>query len=162
MHLTDRFVQYWWFINDYLLFFIFCFSFYFFVLIDFYIYLWEYTANSVNRSLFFLLFSLRLKKKVQRVVRFFLWEGGALYGKLLPVVGIRLSMGENPSICPFLKNNENEAPNGDEAPKWPSPIICSGMDRYEDFLLLLKYISIKINCILKGIVHFILHTEIKL
>ena len=40
------------------------------------------------------------------------------------------SIGESPSICPFLKNN------GPEAPKGPRVHYFSGMDRYEDFLRL--------------------------
>ena len=47
-----------------------------------------------------------------------------------------LRIGESPSICPFLKNN------GHEAPKGPSAIIFSGMDRYEDFLLLKIHLNI--------------------
>ena len=43
---------------------------------------------------------------------------------------IILRIGESPSICPFLKNN------GPEAPKGPRVHYFSGMDRYEDFLLL--------------------------
>ena len=42
----------------------------------------------------------------------------------------KLRIGESPSICPFLKNN------GPEAPKGPRAHYFSGMDRYEDFLLL--------------------------
>ena len=42
---------------------------------------------------------------------------------------LELFTGERPSICPFLKNN------GDEALKGPSPILFSGMDKYKDFLL---------------------------
>ena len=41
-----------------------------------------------------------------------------------------LSIGESPSICPFLKNN------GPEGPQGPRVHYFSGMDRYEDFLLL--------------------------
>ena len=41
-----------------------------------------------------------------------------------------LSIGESPSICPFLKNN------GPEAPQGPRVHYFSGMDRYEDFLRL--------------------------
>ena len=46
-----------------------------------------------------------------------------------------LCIEESPSICPFLKNN------GDEAPKGPRSIIFSGMDRYEDFLRLKLHLN---------------------
>ena len=41
-----------------------------------------------------------------------------------------LGIGESPNICPFLKNN------GDEAPRGPESHYFSGMDRYSDSLLL--------------------------
>ena len=49
---------------------------------------------------------------------------------LLLLLFMKVRIRESPSICSFPKNN------GDEAPKGPCLHYFSGVDRYEDFLLL--------------------------
>ena len=56
--------------------------------------------------------------------------------------------GKSPSICPFLKNN------GDEAPKGPSPISFQELTDTRTFSNL-KYTSTKLYCILIDMERFL-------
>ena len=67
---------------------------------------------------------------------------------MLTIAFSRLGIAESPSICPFLKNN------GDEAPKVPSPNLFQEWRDTRTFSDL-KYTSTKIQCTFIDIERFL-------